>query len=102
MSNELDEVVLLGDGVLVEKPTIEDKAGDLHLPAGFVETNMPMYECNVIKVGPGDQGNMPVKVGDVACLPKQNQQQYAEVKLDGKVFFILAHHQVLFVKRKNQ
>jgi co-chaperonin GroES (HSP10) len=101
MSKEIEEVVLLGDGVLVKKPIIEDKQGELHLPTGMGEQLLPMYECEVIKTGPGDQKPMPVEVGDLAFLPKQNQQQYAEVKFDGQTYFIISHHNILFVKRKN-
>ena len=100
MNKELDEVVLLGDGVLVRKPVIEDKKGGLHLPNGMGEQLLPMWECEVVKVGPGDLKPMPIMVGDFAFLPKQHQQQYAEVKFDGQTHFILAQHQILFVKRK--
>jgi co-chaperonin GroES (HSP10) len=100
MSKELDELVLLGDGVLVKKPTIEDKQGSLHLPSGYAEKMLPMYECEVVKVGPGDQKEMHIQVGDIACLPKG--PQYAEVLFDGKVHFIIAQHNILFLKRKNK
>lgn len=105
MSSELEELVLLGDGVLVRKPIINDKIGQIHLPDGTMEQMLPMYECEVVAVGPGDQKEMTIEVGDIACLPKVNgmgQAQYAEVMFDNKVHFIVAQHNVLFVKRKKK
>jgi co-chaperonin GroES (HSP10) len=97
---EIDELVLLGDGVLVKKPIIQNKIGSLHLPEGAAEALLPMHECEVVAVGPGDQKPMGVQVGDIAFLPKT--QQYAEVQFDGQTHFIITQYNILFVKRKNK
>jgi co-chaperonin GroES (HSP10) len=97
--SEISEVVLLGDGVLVKKPIIEDKVGSIHLPEGMAETLLPMYECEVVAVGPGDNHPMTVEVGDIACIPKT--LQYSEVSLDGQTHFILTQYNILFCRRKN-
>ena len=102
MSKELDELVLLGDGVLVQKPIVDNKVGSIHLPDGSAASNelLPMWECEVVKVGPGDAKPMPIEVGDIAFLPRQTQ--YAQVQFDGKTHFIISHHNILYIKRKNQ
>jgi co-chaperonin GroES (HSP10) len=98
MSKEIDKVVLLGDGVLVQKPIIADKIGSIHLPNGVAEEMLPMYQCRVVKVGPGDKTPMPVQVGDIAFLPKG--PQYAQVQFDGQTHFIISSFNVLFCMRE--
>ncbi len=95
---ELEEVVLLGDGVLVQKPKIENKIGSLHLPDNAAKNLLPTLACEVVAVGPGDQKPMAVKVGDVAYLPQT--QQYAEVVFDNKTYYIITQYNILYVKRK--
>lgn len=101
MGKEVDELVLLGDGVLVRKPAVETKVGSIHLPDGMENSEvLPMYECEVVSVGPGDNKVMGIEIGDVACLPRG--PQYAQVEFDGQTHFIIAQHNILFLKRKNK
>jgi co-chaperonin GroES (HSP10) len=101
MGKELDELVLLGDGVLVRKPVTETKIGSIHLPEGMENSALlPMYECEVVAIGPGDAKEMTLQVGDIACLPRG--PQYAEVIFDDKTHFIIAQHNVLFSRRKKK
>jgi co-chaperonin GroES (HSP10) len=102
MSTELEGVTLLGDGVLVKKPIIENKVGSIHSPEGASSASqlLPIIECEIVKVGPGDKASMDgVNVGDIAVLPNMGQQ-YSEMQFDNKTYFIIAVHNILLCKKK--
>ena len=101
MGKELDEVVMMGDGVLVKKQLVQNKVGSIHLPEGMENHEiLPMHECEVVKVGPGDGKPLDIEVGDIACLPRG--PMYAQVVFDDQTYFIIAQHNILFLKRKKK
>lgn len=98
---ELEQVKMLGDGVLVEKPLISDgKVGNLYLTEQQQSSLLDMFVCKVVAVGKGAQntGPMEVNVGDMAHIVKG--PQFATIMLDDKEYWVLAQHNILFVKRK--
>ena len=96
---ELEQIQMLGDGVLVEKPLVQDgKVGSLYLTEEQQSQLLDMYVCKVMKVGPGSATPMEVNVGDMAHIVKG--PQFATIQLDSKEYWVLAQHNILFVKRK--
>ena len=95
---ELEQVKMLGDGVLVEKPLIQDgKVGSLYLSEQAQEQLLDMFTTKVVAVGKGSACPMEIEVGDTAHIVKG--PQYATIMLDGKAYWVLAQHNILFVKR---
>jgi co-chaperonin GroES (HSP10) len=101
MGKQLDELVMLGDGVLVEKPIINEKVGSLYLSEEAQSTLLDMHKGKVVKVGPGSANQtMEVQEGDMANIVKG--PQYATIMLDNKEYWVLAQHNILFVNRPSK
>lgn len=91
-------MIMLGDGVLVEKPIISEKVGSLYLSEEAQTTLLDTHQGKVVKVGPGSNGqSMEVQDGDLAHIIKG--PQYATIMLDSKEYWVLAQHNILYVKR---
>jgi len=103
MSNEIDQIIMVGDGILAEKPVIKETINGLIIPEEMQQTLFPTIKCKVAKVGPGSPaigGEMPIKEGDYVVLAQQ--QQFPEVMHDNKTYFVLAIHNVLYVQRPTE
>jgi co-chaperonin GroES (HSP10) len=98
MSNEIDEVIMVGDGILVEKPIIKEEHNGLYIPEHMQNTLFPTMKCKVVKVGPGSSAEMPVAPGDYVVLNKQ--QMFPEVLIDNKGYMVLAIHNILYAHKK--
>ena len=99
-SKEIDDIKMLGDGVLVEKPVLNEKVGNLYIPEEMQQKLLPMHICKVVKVGGGSANEMEVEEGDTAYIVKG--PEYAEVMFDNKTYYVLAQHNILFVKRNSK
>jgi co-chaperonin GroES (HSP10) len=60
---------------------------------------LDMHKGEVVKVGKGSAQAMEIEVGDIAHIVKG--PQYAVVMLDNQEYWVLAQHNILYVKRKN-
>ena len=96
---EVEQVKMLGDGVLVEKPLVQEKVGSLYLTEQAQAQLLDMFTTKVVAVGQGaiNTGPMEIEVGDIAHIVKG--PQYATIMLDNKEYWVLAQHNILFVKR---
>ena len=96
--SELEQIKMLGDGILVKKPVILEKVeGGLVYTEQMQSTLLDMHEGKVVAVGNGSAQPMEIEVGDTAHIVKG--PQYAVIMLDGEEYWVLAQHNVLFVKR---
>lgn len=117
MDNYLDQIIVIGDKVLI-RPTqpVEKSTGGLYLPPTVAEKEK-VQQGYIIKTGPGYA--IPLPVEDADWKPREEQIQYIplqvregdlalflvnsaiEVQLEGEKYYIVPQHAILMVERKD-